>query len=71
MSDRTIGAYLEGETPSEGGVLAKCPRCGYTARYFDLLAIQPNFIPLDQLRPVYKCPECKHLFALAANGEAS
>ena len=66
MIDKTIGAQVRAKT--EGKETATCPRCGYTAPYFDLLAMQPNHIPMEQLRPVYKCPECKHLFALAANG---
>jgi len=45
--------------------LMTCPRCGYQAEYFDQLAMQPNHLPLEQLLPVHKCPNCKHLFALA------
>ncbi len=69
MTDKSIGAYVTGNAPADDLELTKCPRCGYTARHFDLLAIQPHFMARDKLRPVYKCPECKHLFALAADSE--
>ena len=69
MSGRTIGEQvgritLHGENEDD----AVCPRCGYRQRHFDLLAIQPNFIEREKLSPVFKCPECKHLFALADDG---
>lgn len=67
MTGKTIGAQVRAKTDKDSAGTAKCPRCGYTAPYFDLLAIQPNHIPREALRPVYKCPECKHLFALAAD----
>jgi len=65
--DKTIAAYIGEEKTYHTGELATCPRCGYTAQYFDQLAIQPNFVQREDLRPVYKCPECKHLFALVAD----
>lgn len=43
-----------------------CPRCGYHQDdSFDQLAMQPKYLPPEQLLPVHKCPNCKHLFALA------
>jgi len=42
-----------------------CPRCGYHQDdSFDQLAMQPKYLPPEQLLPVHKCPNCKHLFAL-------
>mgnify|MGYP006295892939 CR=1 FL=1 len=41
-----------------------CPRCGHVAHHFDRLAVQPNFLPSEILVPVWKCPVCRHLFAL-------
>ena len=46
-----------------------CPRCGYQQEdSFDQLAIQPKYLPPERLLPVYKCPNCKHLFALVPDG---
>jgi len=42
-----------------------CPRCGYHEETrFDSLAMQPKHLPETMLLPVWKCPNCKHLFAL-------
>ena len=42
-----------------------CPRCGYREETrFDSLAMQPKHLPEAMLLPVWKCPNCKHLFAL-------
>jgi uncharacterized C2H2 Zn-finger protein len=63
---KTIGDYVGHiaveEAESEG--LMVCPRCGHAQKYFDQLAIQPCYVPRGRLLPVFKCPECKHLFAL-------
>jgi len=42
-----------------------CPRCGhYEEESFDQLAMQPKHVPLEWLLPVWKCPNCKHLFSV-------
>lgn len=41
----------------------RCPRCGYEADYFDRLSVQPNHVPEELLLPVYKCPQCHHLWS--------